>query len=80
MSALTFNDILIVDVDRSLCPVDTLAILRLRWRLKNWLNLKQLSIWRSTSKQEEKIQLWNEVGFNCKPPTNVSVSTYVRNW
>ncbi len=80
MSALTFNDVLIVDVDRSLCPVDTLTILRLRWRLKNWFDLKQLSIWRSTSKQEEKIQLWNEVGFNCEPPTNVSVSMYVRNW
>jgi phosphoserine phosphatase len=80
VSALTFNDILIVDVDRSLCPVDTLAILRLRWRLKNWLNLKQLSIWRSISKQEEKIQLWNEAGFNCEPPTNTGVSTYVRTW
>lgn len=80
MSALTLNDILIVDVDRSLCPVDTLTILRLRWRLKNWFDLKQLSIWRSTSKQEEKIQLWNKVGFNCEPPTNVSVLAYVRNW
>lgn len=80
MSVLTFNDVLIVDVDRSLCPVDTLTILRLRWRIKNWSNLKQLSVWRSTSRQEEKIQLWNSVGFSCEAPINSSVVAYMRTW
>ena len=80
MSKLTLNDVLIVDVDRTLCPVDTLAILRLRWRFRNLRKLNQLSIWRSISKQTEKIQLWNQVGFRCQPPTNPNVRRYMCAW
>jgi len=80
VSVLTLNDILIVDIDRTLCPIDTLKLLRMRWRLRHLFKSKQLSIWRSISKQEEKIQLWNKVGFTCQPPMNSNVSKYVRAW
>lgn len=80
MSVLTLNDVLIVDVDRTLCPVDTLSILRARWRLRNLLNSRRLAMWRSKSKQEEKMQLWKAVGFDCYPPSNSNVIRFIHKW
>lgn len=74
------SDLLVVDVDGTLCPVDTLRILRLRWRMKHPMMAAQLKEWRSVSKQFEKIQLWEEVGFSCSPIHNRAVVEIVQQW
>lgn len=67
------NKILIVDIDRTLCPVDTLRILRHRWKLAHPLQWRRLEEWRAVSKQQEKIELWERVPFRCKPVMNTNV-------
>jgi hypothetical protein len=63
VSILNLTKVLIVDVDGTLCPVDTLRILRLRWRLRHPLSPFEPNVWRKESKQLEKLKLWNNVGF-----------------
>ncbi len=74
------SDLLVVDVDGTLCPVDTLRILRLRWMLQHPRGVRQLREWRDVSKQFEKLQLWNQVGFSCSPPTNRMVIEKIVEW
>lgn len=74
------SDLLVVDVDGTLCPVDTLRILRLRWRIKHPSKVTQPKKWRSVSKQFEKIQLWEQVGFSCLPIHNGAVVEIVQQW
>lgn len=80
MSDLNSDSLLVVDVDGTLCPVDTLRILRLRWRMQHPLKSLQLKQWRSVSKQFEKIQLWEKVGFSCSPVHNRAVVEVIREW
>lgn len=68
---------LIIDLDRTLSPVDTLRILRLRWRFIHPLRARDLRQWRSVSKQEEKLNLWQGVGFRCLIPMNRAVVALV---
>lgn len=68
---------LIVDVDGTLSPVDTLRILRIRWCLRHPFRIRELRHWRGTSKQEEKVKLWCEVGFQCSIPMNQYVLSVV---
>jgi len=80
VSDLNSDSLLVVDVDGTLCPVDTLRILRLRWRMQHPLKALQLQQWRSISKQFEKIQLWEKVGFSCSPVHNRAVVEVIREW
>jgi hypothetical protein len=44
------------------------------------LKVLQLKQWRSISKQFEKIQLWEEVGFSCSPVHNRAVVEVIEDW
>lgn len=57
-------EVLVVDVDGTLCPVDTLRILRLRWRILHPFRWGEPRRWREISKQNEKCELWSRTGFS----------------
>ena len=78
MSSSSSTEVLVVDVDGTLSPVDTLELLRLRWWFRHPLQWRQPLQWRSISKQTEKCELWNRVGFGCDPVLNSSVVAMIK--
>jgi len=80
VSTLNSSKILIVDVDGTLCPVDTLKILRMRWRLRKPFAIFAPAQWRKNSKQTEKLMLWKYVGFGGSPVCYAPVVEKMATW
>lgn len=80
MSDLSAADVLVVDVDGTLTPANTLKLLRLRYFLRRPFGYAKVRQMRGISKQAEKVFLWEEVPFSRNPPINSAVVELVNDW